>query len=492
MSNISGQLKKLNTSKLKMKNGRSIEDELKRHANILMECIQEELYAMRYLDDDPNNDYNAIAESFSKLEDSKYEYSYSTQIGGKNGDSEATQKYLDNISWLRGKADWSDEFLDRLDNVVDAIENGNGLTATVYEDQYGRTSTVIDYTDKKTPNTSSGNKGSSSSGGKTSGQQAMDDNKVSQSDRDKIAQAQKDYNDAKAKGDTAGMKEAHDRAEAIRNQNGYSGGVDGSENIKTTSANTKSVSENTKAVTYSGDSTNDNTDSTDNNTDSTDSNTSALDKNTASNEKVASALEKFNASSGFSGGGGSSGSKGSSGNKSSGSSSSSSSSNRVTWSKKDNGDGTTTHTAKDSSGNVKASYTTSNKKKAKGGLNLPEDNYIVNEKGDETIIEPDEGNWVRINTGGSVIPHEVSEKLWEFGANPKMFLSDVLGYDAMKMNQQIVYVGGNGGGTTVNEHHYHVGNVELSGVKDVIGFMEGIRTLPNRASQYMSNSYNRK
>ena len=40
---------------------------------------------MRYLDDDPNNDYNAIAESISKLEDSKYEYSYSTQIGGKNG-----------------------------------------------------------------------------------------------------------------------------------------------------------------------------------------------------------------------------------------------------------------------------------------------------------------------------------------------------------------------------------------------------------------------
>lgn len=164
----------------------------------------------------------------------------------------------------------------------------------------------------------------------------------------------------------------------------------------------------------------------------------------------------------------------------------------VTWSKKDNGDGTTTHTAKDSSGNVKASYTTSNKKKAKGGLNLPEDNYIVNEKGDETIIEPDEGNWVRLGTGSSVVPHEASKNMWEFGENPKMFLSDVLGYDAMKMNQQMVYVGGNGGGTTVNEHHYHVGNVELSGVKDVIGFMEGIRTLPNRASQYMSNSYNRK
>lgn len=44
MSNISGQLKKLNTSKLKMKNGKSVEDELKQHAQILMECIQKELY----------------------------------------------------------------------------------------------------------------------------------------------------------------------------------------------------------------------------------------------------------------------------------------------------------------------------------------------------------------------------------------------------------------------------------------------------------------
>ena len=152
------------------------------------------------------------------------------------------------------------------------------MTATVYEDQYGRTSTVIDYTDKKTPNTSSGNKGYSSSGNKTSGQKAMDDNKVSQSDMDKIAQAQKDYNDAKAKGDTAGMQAAHDRAEAIRNQNGYSGGADGSENIKTTSANTKSVSENTKATTYNADSANDNTYSMDANTDS-------LDKNTAEHAK---------------------------------------------------------------------------------------------------------------------------------------------------------------------------------------------------------------
>lgn len=46
MSNLKKQLKKINPSKLRMKNGNSIEEELKRHANILMECIQEELYAV--------------------------------------------------------------------------------------------------------------------------------------------------------------------------------------------------------------------------------------------------------------------------------------------------------------------------------------------------------------------------------------------------------------------------------------------------------------
>lgn len=46
MSDLKSQLKKINTSKLKMKNGNDVKTELKRHANILMECIQEELYAV--------------------------------------------------------------------------------------------------------------------------------------------------------------------------------------------------------------------------------------------------------------------------------------------------------------------------------------------------------------------------------------------------------------------------------------------------------------
>ena len=46
-----------------------------------------------------------------------------------------------------------------------------------------------------------------------------------------IDQAKKDYADAHAKGDKAGMAAAHERAEAERAKAGYSGGADGSKNI---------------------------------------------------------------------------------------------------------------------------------------------------------------------------------------------------------------------------------------------------------------------
>lgn len=43
MSNITKQLAKLNVSKLKMKNGRTVADELKYQASVLADCIMEEL-----------------------------------------------------------------------------------------------------------------------------------------------------------------------------------------------------------------------------------------------------------------------------------------------------------------------------------------------------------------------------------------------------------------------------------------------------------------
>lgn len=45
-NNISKQLKKLDVKKLKMKNGNTVESELRRHSRILANCIMEELDAM--------------------------------------------------------------------------------------------------------------------------------------------------------------------------------------------------------------------------------------------------------------------------------------------------------------------------------------------------------------------------------------------------------------------------------------------------------------
>ena len=46
MSNIKGQLKNLDVSKLRMKNGRTVKGELKRHSEILADCIMECLDAV--------------------------------------------------------------------------------------------------------------------------------------------------------------------------------------------------------------------------------------------------------------------------------------------------------------------------------------------------------------------------------------------------------------------------------------------------------------
>lgn len=53
-------------------------------------------------------------------------------------------------------------------------------------------------------------------------------------DNDKINSAKNKYAEAQAKGDTSGMKAAHEEAESIRAKYGYSGGTDGSKYISTT------------------------------------------------------------------------------------------------------------------------------------------------------------------------------------------------------------------------------------------------------------------
>ena len=60
-----------------------------------------------------------------------------------------------------------------------------------------------------------------------------------------IKQAQKEYNDAKAKGDTVGMNNAHAKAEAERAKAGYLGGADGSQRIATNTSTSTSNSKKT-------------------------------------------------------------------------------------------------------------------------------------------------------------------------------------------------------------------------------------------------------
>ena len=474
------------------------------------------------------DEYIQIGKDALASANSNFEYGGKTSTGGGGGDG--TKDRVADLEWMQSKVDedpskWSDDFKERLARAIAIEQYGSGTDSYKYDNGY-MTTTIIsatneaenymtadeikqkyDYEHGDTDNgydpekmaetvadriaeaikdgadsvwggflpkdfdyatevikdneeslkgydVPTSNKGSS--GGKTSGQKAMDDNNVSQSDRDKIAQAQKDYNDAKAKGDTQGMKDAHDRAEAIRNQNGYSGGVDGSQNIKTTSANTRSVSENTKATTYNADSTNDNTDSTDANTDS-------LDKNTEEHAKGYKVDVNVNVSGGSTSGGSGKG-KGNGGNPNGGG---------------DDGGYKMDNDPKSPTFGVKV-------KKAKGGSNLLGGIYNVNEKGDEIVLDkPKEGNWIRINTGGTVIPHEAAENMWNFGANPKMFLSDLLGYDAMKMNQQMVYMAGTGESKTIIENHYH--DMHFHDVKDADGVKQMLANLPAYAEQHCTS-----
>lgn len=59
-----------------------------------------------------------------------------------------------------------------------------------------------------------------------------DETIMSEEDKKRLAAAGAAYNQASAKGDTAGMESAHNLAESIRKAYGYSGGTDGSQYIK--------------------------------------------------------------------------------------------------------------------------------------------------------------------------------------------------------------------------------------------------------------------
>lgn len=184
------------------------------------------------------------------------------------------------------------------------------------------------------------------------------------------------------------MNKAHADAEAVRNKNGYSGGSDGSKVIERSN---KDVSKNLKNNSNSIDK---NSDSSSDNTKATEANTKELQKGISVNVSVSGVKG------GSSGGGG--GSNGSSGGRGSG------------------GDG-----YKVDNNPHSPTFGVAVKKKAKGGLNLVAGTYNVDEIGDELIINPKEGRYVELQTGSSVIPADVSQRLWEFGANPEKYITDI-------------------------------------------------------------------
>lgn len=122
------------------------------------------------------------------------------------------------------------------------------------------------------------------------------------------------------------------------------------------------------------------------------------------------------------------------------------------------------------------------KKKAKGGRNLVEDIYNVDEYGKkELIIQPTTGRYVHLSQGSSVIPADVTKNLWDFGENPMQYMESTL--KRLNNNLSVGSVGG-----VVNE--YYINTVEVNGVNDVEGILKGIeskmQSLPNKAKQFVA------
>lgn len=311
--------------------------------------------------------------------------------------------------------------------------------------------------------TTSTSTSSSSSSKKSTGAKYAESN-LSQSDQDKIAAAQRAYNEAKAKGDTEGMNKAHADAEAIRNKNGYSGGDDGSQVIVSSNSKlSKSVANNTDAVTYVGDS----------NYDVVDSNKELI----ASNKELAASNDKLASTNS------SSRSSGSSSKKSSSSSSSSTSDKLyATIVNRDDSSSKpfTTTSVSSRFGNRGSTITIS--KKAKGGLDLDAGTYNVDELGAELLVQPEQGRYVRLSAGSGVIPADVTQNLWDIGINPPAYIKQAL-------NGMFQNLGSLRPVAQLNEirNEYHIGTIALPNVQDVNGFIRDLPNLPNLAKQYMTS-----
>lgn len=116
-------------------------------------------------------------------------------------------------------------------------------------------------------------------------------------------------------------------------------------------------------------------------------------------------------------------------------------------------------------------------KKATGGLNLNENIYNIDENGNELVIEPTQGRYVKLSSGSNVIPADITKRLWEFGQNPSNFLKDILNntpQTALPMNNV----------NNIVHNTYQIDSIQLPNVSDVQSFINEFKNLPNLAQQY--------
>ncbi len=366
-------------------------------------------------------------------EKSQYELKNTNKTGGASHGGEKTPLQRE-YEWQLSKAKEygaSKEYISKLESAIAREEYGSGHTVDTYTDQYGKTSTIINATDKSEANMSvddlqkkynnnlNKNSGSMDKLGKDLGKtsDALSDTSDSMYDAsDNIGTSAKDVVDS-----NTGLKESLDGVKtAVEGMNFGSGNYSsestyiGGTRFVTDKSSGKLVAAGDKEVGIS------------------------------SNDKVV-------------------GTK--------------------TWSSGGKTYQTTSYQKPGGKVVTSTKVTSSNKKKAKGGLNLPPDIYNVDELGKEMIIEPVpqpvQGRYHEMTYGGDVLPADVSKKLWEFGLNPAEFMEKNLS----KLVQPSIYPTTSPASSNV-ENHYHVESIALPNVQDVPSFLKNLSMLPNLASQY--------
>lgn len=92
------------------------------------------------------------------------------------------------------------------------------------------------------------------------------------------------------------------------------------------------------------------------------------------------------------------------------------------------------------------------------------------------LIQPTQGRYVHLSAGSDVLPADITDVLWKFGQNPSGYIEG-LNVDYGKAIKAAMV-------SSDVHNHYHIGNVEMHGVDDWIGFMNELQYLPSDATQH--------